>query len=180
MQDCESSGILDAEEDGKRGIKMISQPENRISRKALSVWRISGALGTLFIWAPSALVAVLTGVFGWPLWIPAALCLIAVAATAFMVFVFPPLKWKRWRYEVREQEVELQSGIFVVRRSLVPMARVQHVDTFQGPILRRYGLSTVMIFTAATIHEIPALEEGEAELLRMKISRLARVADDDV
>ncbi|RDU34842.1 hypothetical protein DRW41_21215 [Neobacillus piezotolerans] len=159
---------------------MISLPENRISRKALIVWRISGALGTLFVWVPAAFVAVLSRIFGWPLWIPATLCLIALTATVFMVLVLPPLRWKRWRYEVREQEIELQYGIFVIRRSLVPMARIQHVETFQGPILRRYGLSTVMVSTAATIHEIPAVEEEEAESLRMKISRLARVAEDDV
>ncbi|WP_316572736.1 PH domain-containing protein [Neobacillus sp. YIM B06451] len=159
---------------------MILQPENRISRKALKVWRIGGAFGTLFIWIPTALAAGLARLFDWPLWIPLTLFLIAVAITAFMVVVFPPLKWKRWRYEVREQEIELQQGIFVIRRSLVPMARVQHVDTFQGPILRRYGLSTVVVATAATIHEIPALEEDEAEALRKQISMLARVADDDV
>jgi membrane protein YdbS with pleckstrin-like domain len=34
--------------------------------------------------------------------------------------------------------------------------------------------------TAATAHEIPALEEEEAEELRRFISNLAKVADEDV
>lgn len=87
---------------------------------------------------------------------------------------------KVWRYEVHENEIDIQSGIFVVTRVIVPMVRVQHVDTSQGPLLRKYNLATVKIFTAATVHSIPALEMEEADQLRDSISRLARVTDDDV
>ena len=90
------------------------------------------------------------------------------------------MRWKRWRYEIREQEIELQHGVFVIKRTLVPMVRVQHVDTKQGPILRKYHLSSVTVSTAATVHEIPALEMEEAEEIRISISKLAKVADDDV
>jgi uncharacterized protein len=67
-----------------------------------------------------------------------------------------------------------------VKRTLVPMVRVQHVDTVQGPLLRKYGLATITISTAATTHEIPALDMFEADNLRSSISALARVAEDDV
>ena len=60
------------------------------------------------------------------------------------------------------------------------MARVQHVDTRQGPLLRHYGLSTVTISTAAGTHEIPALADDVAGILRDRISELARVVDEDV
>ena len=60
------------------------------------------------------------------------------------------------------------------------MVRVQHVDTEQGPLLRKYNLATVTISTAATVHGIPALDIEEAEEMRHAISRLARVADEDV
>jgi len=159
---------------------MISQPEKRISEKALKVWRLSGALGTLFISVPAVVIIVLSFIFDWPLWVPTTAIIFPLAYTWFSVFFLPALWWKRWRYEVREQEIEIQKGLFVIKRTLVPMVRVQHVDTSQGPILRKYKLATVMISTAATIHEIPALEEEEAEELRMQISRLARVADEDV
>ncbi len=85
-----------------------------------------------------------------------------------------------WRYEVREHEVELQYGVFVVKRVLVPMIRVQHVDTSEGPILRKYKLANVTIATAATVHEIPALDVEKADQLRDYISQLAREAKEDV
>lgn len=60
------------------------------------------------------------------------------------------------------------------------MIRVQHVDTIQGPLLKKYRLSTISISTAATTHEIPALDENEADELRISIAKLARVAEEDV
>lgn len=103
------------------------------------------------------------------------------SAYAYLVIMtFPALRWKRWRYEVRENEIELKNGLFVIKRTLVPMIRVQHVDTRQGPILRKYRLATVTISTAATVHEIPALDVDEAEELRFFISQLARAAENDV
>ena len=97
-----------------------------------------------------------------------------------LIYLFPKVRWMRWRYEVREQEIELQHGLFVVKRTLVPMVRVQHVDTEQGPILRKYDLASITISTAATNHTIPALITEEADELRGRISVLARVAEDDV
>src|SRR5699024_360874 len=76
--------------------------------------------------------------------------------------------------------IYIQHGILVVSRILVPMIRVQHVDTKQGPILRKFNLASVTISTAATTHEIPALIEADASALRDRISTLARVDEDDV
>ena len=74
----------------------------------------------------------------------------------------PELRWRRWRWEVREHEIDLQRGILVVRRTLIPMARVQHVETERGVIGQALGLSTVEIHTAAGSHEIPLLRDGDA------------------
>ena len=104
---------------------------------------------------------------------------VIIYAYLFIV-LFPKIRWLRWRYEVRESEIELQHGLFIVKRTLIPMVRVQHVDTSQGPILRKYNLAGITISTAATNHTIPALVMEEADELRSRISVLARVAEDDV
>lgn len=110
--------------------------------------------------------------------------LIALAVTivewVVTALIIPKLRWKRWRYQIYDQEIYIQHGILIVTRTVVPMIRVQHVDTQQGPILKKYGLSTLQISTAATTHEIPALLEEEAADLRDQISELARVEQDDV
>ncbi|MGD6850211.1 PH domain-containing protein [Rossellomorea aquimaris] len=159
---------------------MIGEPQKRISPKALKVWKIYGVIETLIVAAVAAGAITLTVMFEWPQWIIAAAVAVLILFTYLFVFFIPTIKWKRWRYEVREQEIELQRGIFIVKRTLVPMVRVQHVDTVQGPILKKYELATITISTAATVHEIPALDVEEADELRNSISQLARVAEDDV
>jgi uncharacterized protein len=154
--------------------------KKRISAEALKVWKISGAISVIVSWSLAATAIIIIHIFDWPIWIAMALIIIGLIELLLLVFVLPSLKWKRWRYEVREEEIELQRGILIQTRTLIPMIRVQHVDTVQGPLLRKYHLASVIINTAATAHEIPALEESEAEELRTYISNLARVADEDV
>src|SRR5690625_4133684 len=100
--------------------------------------------------------------------------------TYLFVTSLPKLLWRRWSYEIFDQEIYIQHGILIMSRTLVPMIRVQHVDTQQGPILKRFQLASVTISTAATTHEIPALSDEDASDLRDRISALARVDEDDV
>lgn len=159
---------------------MRKEPINRISPKGLKVWRLYGVMQSAVV----LLIAVGAGVLNWwldgPLWFLVIIITIPLLYTYVFVYLFPKLRWLRWRYEVREQEIELQYGLFIVKRTLVPMIRVQHVDTQQGPILRKYNLASITISTAATSHTIPALITSEADELRSRISILARVAEDDV
>ncbi|HEX6922698.1 MAG TPA: PH domain-containing protein [Bacillales bacterium] len=159
---------------------MRSEPRDRIHRDALNVWRIHGA-----IWGAAACLAAIGGFAialntEMPVWIAIAAACAALIFTYVMVEAVPNISWRRWRYEVRDEEIDLQRGVWVVKRTLIPMVRVQHVDTKQGPILRRYKLSTVTISSAATVHEIPALSETDAAALRDRIAELARVDEDVV
>ncbi len=125
-------------------------------------------------------VGVLAYIFEGPWWIYVVATVVVILFSYFFIYLFPEVRWMRWRYEVRESEIELQHGIFIIKRTLIPMVRVQHVDTAQGPILRKYNLAEITISTAATNHTIPALVMEEADELRSRISALARVAEEDV
>jgi len=159
---------------------MRKQPENRISEKGLRVWRLYGIMQTILVLLVAIGAGVLTYIYYWPWWVYLVSAVVVILYAYLFVFLFPKIKWLRWRYEVRESEIELQHGLFIVKRTLIPMVRVQHVDTSQGPILRKYNLAGITISTAATNHEIPALIMEEADDLRSRISSLARVAEDDV
>jgi len=124
--------------------------------------------------------AVALMVFHWPGWVPVIPAVIVLLYGTLEIGVLPELLWKHWRYEVSEEEVDLQRGIWLIKRTLIPLARVQHVDTRQGLIMRRYGLASVAISTAAGVHEIPALSVEVADELRDKISRLARTHENEL
>lgn len=159
---------------------MRQRPSNQISRKGLTVWRLYGIIQTFVILLAAAGLGFLVYFFEWPEWITWVAAAIVVLQAFFSIYLFPKIRWERWRYEVREAEIELQHGLFIVNRTLIPMVRVQHVDTAEGPILRKYGLASITISTAATNHSIPALVTEEADELRNRISTFARVAKDDV
>jgi uncharacterized protein len=91
---------------------------------------------------------------------------------------FPLLRWRSWRYEVRDEELDLLRGAVVVRRTLIPMTRVQHVDTTRTVIGDLFDLRSVAVHTAAGSNEIPALRPGEAAAIRDRIALLARRPDE--
>ena len=66
------------------------------------------------------------------------------------------------------------------KRVLVPLVRVRHVETKQGPVLRAHGLASVTVSTAGESFEIPGLAEADAGALRDRAAELARLAKEDV
>lgn len=159
---------------------MRNPPKNTIALHAIKAWKITALLYIIFLWFLTIAGGILTFIYDIRLLYLVIATIISGIATYLFVFLLPKLRWKRWRYEVFEQEIYIQHGILIVSRTIVPMIRVQHVDTKQGPILKRFHLASVTISTAATTHEIPALLEKDASELRDRLSVLARVAEDDV
>jgi membrane protein YdbS with pleckstrin-like domain len=104
--------------------------------------------------------------------------LVAVLLAVVAVVVVPAVRWRRWAYEIRDEEIELRHGTFVARRTLVPIRRVQHVDSEQGPLQGSFGLAAVTFHTAAGKVSIPALGVSEADRVRRRVAELARTLDD--
>jgi uncharacterized protein len=154
------------------------EPSERIDPRALPAWRISAAFGSLFAWFAVGIPMLIAIALGVPWQYALPLLILPALYTVLAVVVVPPIQWRRWRYEVTEREIDLQRGVFIMTRTLIPMSRVQHVDTQQGPLLRFYGLAAVTIATAAGVHEIPALSVEVADEVRDRISRFADVAED--
>jgi membrane protein YdbS with pleckstrin-like domain len=151
----------------------LPEPAQRLSPMARRAWRLSAALVALPVaaaamWARLALEL--------PIPLPLAWAGIALALVVF-VGIAPEVSWRRWRYEIRPLEIDLRRGLVVVRRTLVPIARVQHVDTERGPLQRALGLATVTFHTAAGKNEIPHLAEAEADRVRVLIAELTRQPD---
>lgn len=159
---------------------MKKSPSQRISKKAIKAWQIYAGIQALSGICIGILVIMIGNIFDFSYWYGISLILLDLVIGSITIFFIPIIRWRRWRYEIFDQEIYIQHGILVVTRTLIPMLRVQHVDTKQGPILKKFNLASLTISTAATTHEIPALLEQEAYVLRDQISELARVEQDDV
>lgn len=158
---------------------MKDEPAERLDPRAKTLWRITGVLNMLPLLVGAGFVSWALPRFGGVSFFVGVLPVLAVLALAvFVVGVAPGLRWRRWRYEIRLDEVDLQRGILWITRTLVPLARIQHVDTRQGPLQRRFGLSTVIFYTAAGPNQIPELSTPVAAQARDRIAALTRDQDE--
>lgn len=156
---------------------MRQDPSHQISSKALIIWRIDGVLDTLtyLLFPIGYLIAVYF--LNWSLWIVSFFIVPIVIYSFLSIFILPKIRLRNFRYEILADEIYIKKGIFVISKSLIPMARIQFVDTVQGPLLKKYGLASVSFSTGATVHVIPALPAELAFNLRDRISSLAMDAD---
>lgn len=159
---------------------MREQPQNQIALDAIKVWRAHAAIYMIILWLIIIAGLVLSIIFDIYLLYAGIAGVIGIIFVYVFVVLIPKLRYRRWRYEIFEQEIYIQHGILIMKRTIIPMIRVQHVDTTQGPILKKFHLASVSISTAAGVHEIPALLDEDASYLRDRISTLARVDEDDV
>jgi membrane protein YdbS with pleckstrin-like domain len=155
------------------------EPDQRLAPIARMLWTIELAA----VGAMAVLVAVVAGeklkdhdgdlhtlgsVLPWAVLVAA----VAVAATV------PTLKLRRWRWRLDDDELDLRHGVVTEIRTIVPVARIQHVDvrrTFWGQL---FSVADVVVHTAAGTTEIPTLQEGEAALIRDRLAGLIRTPDD--
>jgi membrane protein YdbS with pleckstrin-like domain len=132
------------------------------------VWGARQAL----VWVVLLVLAI---VFGDRLW--GGLWLVALAGLLVLPVTVSLIRWRRWRWDVGEDGIDIRHGTLTERRTLIPWIRVQHVDTRRGIAEQLFGLATVVVHTAAGSHEIPLLDAREAELLRERIGAGARRDD---
>ncbi|HNC95351.1 MAG TPA: PH domain-containing protein [Myxococcota bacterium] len=149
--------------------------------RIVQLWRLQALIRLLIFWLPVTLgVAVVGGArFG--------LVPTIILSCFFLVFqlglglIWPALAWRRHRYSVREHDLLVGKGVLFRHTVSVPLGRIQHVDTRQGPMERWLGLSSLVVYTAAGLNadaSIPGLEEGDALHLRDVLAR--RGGDDGV
>jgi len=106
-----------------------------------------------------------------------------VPGTALLVggslaVALPILRYRRWRYALRPDDLWIRKGVLWVTTSVIPLSRLQFVDTTEGPLERLFGLSSLVVHTAAigTSGRLPGLDAATAAALR---ERLAATTPDD-
>jgi membrane protein YdbS with pleckstrin-like domain len=100
------------------------------------------------------------------------------ALVAVGIIFLPPIRYRVFWYAISPTEIDIQHGIIFIKRSVVPMHRVQTLRTERGPMADHYRMTNLKIKTAAGSVTISGLDRGEADVLCDRISRLADVADD--
>jgi membrane protein YdbS with pleckstrin-like domain len=107
--------------------------------------------------------------------------MIAVALIVWHAEAWPAREFAHTRYQLSPDGLQIAHGVLWRTVTHVPRSRVQHTDVSQGPVERRYGLGTLVVYTAGTDHarvSLPGLAWETALALRDEL-RLDR-SDDHV
>jgi membrane protein YdbS with pleckstrin-like domain len=149
-------------------------PERSLDPRTPTMWRVEGLLRLLTAGLPlSAAIGFGLGMFVHR----GAGVAVGVALLCFQLFsalVWPSFSYGAWRYSLREHDLLVQRGVLFRRWSSIPLDRIQHVDTRQGPVERFFGLSRLLVYTAAGLSAdgiLPGLATAQAEALRDQLSR---------
>ena len=70
------------------------------------------------------------------------------------------------------EELQVRRGVWIRVQTLVPLDHVQHIDVSQGPLERAFGICSLVLHTAGTLHSqivLPGLARATAEAMRDEI-----------
>lgn len=101
--------------------------------------------------------------------------IIVFATGVLLALILPFLKYKFWKFEVREDEIYLERGILTRVKTTAPYRRIQHLDVQQSILERLAHLGKLVIYTAGTRGAdvvIPGLPIDYAEDLRDKLKNV--------
>ena len=145
----------------------------KLSNKAMSVLYITAILQTVcvagFFSAAFLLLASYQLTFAAALrdfaWVRIAVpCVFAGLGALWAVFV-PLVRFRRYRYKIAEDRVEIVEGILFIRRTIVPIDRIHQLDIIRGPLDSRFGVAKVTLTTAGSTATFRFLELTRAEAI---------------
>jgi len=149
---------------------------NRLHPRIRVVWAVQAAVTATILGLVAFAVSRLA--LSLPVWVP------LVVFAVFLVFGvgLALLRYRVWRYEIRDDALYLERGVFTRVRTVVPFVRIQHVDSSRGPLERLIGLASTVVYTAGSRGAdvtVPGLTPGGADDLRERLKGLAIRAEGE-
>ncbi|MGH3350721.1 MAG: PH domain-containing protein, partial [Nocardioides sp.] len=93
----------------------------------------------------------------------------------------PRIRFRIHRWEVTDIAVHVRHGWLTVVDEIVPLSRVQTVDSTQGPLMRHFGLRTVKVSTASSAGtvQIACLDDALALEVVAKLVAITAATPED-
>ena len=93
----------------------------------------------------------------------------AVIALLWVIFV-PMVRFKRYRYMITPDRIEVIEGVFWIKRTVVPIDRVHQISVSKGPIDSAFGVAKVQVITAGSTAVMRFLNEEKANEIAMYLN----------
>jgi len=134
--------------------------------------QVQSALALLLVALPLAFVTVVAGIPVLPATIIWSLWLVVLIVS----LIWPTIAIPKRGYVIRDKDILFRKGVVWRSVTAVPFNRIQHVETSNTPLDRKFDLATLQLFTAGGSSgdlKIDGLSASVAEQLRLFI--LAKV-----
>lgn len=146
-----------------------------LHKKAIGCMYTATLLGTAVAAAIFTFVMFQFSLFSYP--ILSGLYAFLMVTLAVNGFCSPPFRYRRYRYAIDEECIQIREGYLWREEHIVPMERLHQITMAQGPIDRIFGLTKVIVTTAGGEVTIRFLEYEKAQLiaesLKKKINQIA-------
>lgn len=84
---------------------------------------------------------------------------------ALNIIYEPTISFKRRKYKIDENSIELLTGIYAVKHTVIPIRRLQQVNINEGMINRFFGLVDINLITSGEDNKLEFIEKEKAELI---------------
>ncbi|MFP7254971.1 hypothetical protein CHH91_10570 [Virgibacillus sp. 7505] len=159
----------------------VKEPQHKLPKESLRVGLIGDGIFDVVVLLIFAVLFGLDYLFEWPAWIGTVLLILLIVSIPLGIigYLATVIDHRNWRYDIDEEYVQLRQGAWFQKDQLIPVTKIQSVETKQGPLLRRYNLRAVEIETMAGEYSIPALPDKEAYALRDEIAAYSKAKEED-
>lgn len=135
---------------------------------------------TLIYWAPAVMIGTAINLIPDVTLLPGLLTPLAIGLVALLIGAYRWADAGRRGWALREHDIAAKQGIFWRKVTLLPFARIQHVETSSGPIERWRGLARLKLFTAGGMTsdlDLIGLDAATADTLREHLAEQIRLRD---
>ena len=81
----------------------------------------------------------------------------------YEICIEPFLMIKIFKYNITDKSIEYNKGAIFTKKTIIPMRRVQQIETETDPLLKRMGLAKINIITTTGNHQLRRISLGESK-----------------
>ena len=154
----------------------LSNERHRLPARVMRYWRWRAfflSLPLFFLLIGAAIL------LPWgPWWVRWGIVGLSGVTIAACMFILPSIRYRVFWYAISPTEIDVQNGIVFLKRTIVPIHRVQDLRSVRGPLADHYAMMNLKIRTAGGSVGLNGLDRVEADELCQRISQLTDLTND--
>ena len=88
-----------------------------------------------------------------------------IAVFLYFYCCWYPIKWKKLSFCLTNSILYINNGVIYTHRRFISLENIQYVETYQSPLMKLAGLTSVVIRAAGVAMYLPSLQKEDAMAL---------------